>query len=115
VNLIIGPRHPLQTPTETAGEVDVVLTLATLDPALGADHVARWATDAVVFVTAGKASSSALRGVREMLRLAGVRLRSCILIDPDATDESLGGFDAGGQPSEDGSAGPPQMLWLSPQ
>ena len=72
VKVITGPRNLLEVPTETAGEVDVVLTLATLDPSVGADHVARWATDAVVLVTAGRASSSRLRGVGEMLRLAGV-------------------------------------------
>ena len=47
---------------------DVLLTLVTLDPALGGDHLATWATNAVVVVTAGRSSAVRIHGVGEMIR-----------------------------------------------
>jgi hypothetical protein len=69
---------------------DLLLTLVTLDPSLGAEHLATWAADAVVVVTAGRSSWERLHGVGEMVRLAGTRLVSAVLIGADNTDESLG-------------------------
>lgn len=69
---------------------DVLLTLATLDPALGGDHLATWATNAVVVVTAGRSSAVRIHGVGEMVRVAGMRLVSVVLIGADKSDESLG-------------------------
>jgi hypothetical protein len=69
---------------------DVLLTLVTLDPALGGDHLATWATNAVVVVTAGRSSAVRIHGVGEMIRVAGMRLVSVVLIGADKSDESLG-------------------------
>ena len=69
---------------------DLLLTLATLDPASGGDYLATWATDAVAVVTAGRSSSVRIHAVGEMIRLAGMRLGSVVLIGADKDDESLG-------------------------
>ena len=90
---------------------DVLLTLAALDPMLGAEHLATWATDVVVMVTAGKSSWTRVQAVGEMVRLAGIRTVSAVLVGADKTDESLGvmhvpdvGRDA--RADEDLNAGP---------
>jgi hypothetical protein len=69
---------------------DVLLTLATLDPASGGDYLSTWATDAVAVVTAGKSSSVRIHAVGELVRHAGMRLVSAVLIGADKGDESLG-------------------------
>jgi len=69
---------------------DLVLTLADLDPALGAEHLTGWAADAVAVVTAGRSSSAKISAVGEMIRLAGLSLVSGVLIGAGKTDESLG-------------------------
>jgi len=69
---------------------DVLLTLVTLDPAVGGDHLATWATNAVVVVSAGESSAERIHGVGEMTRLAGMRLNSVVLLGADKSDESLG-------------------------
>ena len=72
---------------------DLLLTLATLDPAFGGDYLGTWATDAVAVVTAGESTVEKVYSVREMLRLAGTRLDSAVLLGADRTDESLGAVD----------------------
>jgi capsular polysaccharide biosynthesis protein len=69
---------------------DLLLTLATLDPASGGDHLATWTTDVVAVVTAGHSSAVRVHAVGEMVRLAGTRLASVVLIGADKRDESLG-------------------------
>jgi capsular polysaccharide biosynthesis protein len=69
---------------------DLLLTLTTLDPALGGEHLATWATDAVAVVTAGQSSSTKIHAVGEMVRLSGACLNSAVLLGADAADESLG-------------------------
>ena len=69
---------------------DILLTLTTLDPALGGEHLATWATDAVAMLTAGRSSSTRVHGVGEMIRLSGTRLVSAVLVGADAADDSLG-------------------------
>ena len=71
-------------------QADVLLTLAGLDASIGGAHLATWATDAVVIVTAGRSSWTRIHAVGEMTRLAGVRLVSAVLAGADRTDESLG-------------------------
>jgi len=68
----------------------VLLTLITLEPSLGSEHLATWAADAVAMVTAGRSSWTKIRGVTEMIRLSGVHLVSAVLVGADKTDESLG-------------------------
>jgi hypothetical protein len=69
---------------------DLLLTLITLDPSVGGEHLATWAADAVVVVTAGRSSWTKIHAVGEMIRLAGTRLASAVLVRADKTDESLG-------------------------
>jgi capsular polysaccharide biosynthesis protein len=76
--------------TAACGSSNVLLTLAPLDPSLGGEHLATWAKDAVVVVTAGRSSWTKIHAAGEMIRLAGTRLVSAVLIGADKTDESLG-------------------------
>jgi capsular polysaccharide biosynthesis protein len=69
---------------------DVLLTLASLDPSVGGEHLRTWATDAVVMVTAGRSSGTKIYAAGEMIRLSGVYLASAVLVGADKTDESLG-------------------------
>jgi capsular polysaccharide biosynthesis protein len=96
----VGPLPSVTSPTgpARAGDAlvasdvsaDLLLTLVTLDPALGGDHLATWAANAVVVVSAGQSSAERIHGVGEMVRLAGMRLDSVVLIGADRRDESLG-------------------------
>ena len=73
-----------------AKSADLLLTLIAIDPALGGEHLATWATDAVIMVTAGRSSWTKIHAAGEMIRLAGTRLVSAVLVGADKTDESLG-------------------------
>ena len=97
------PVGPLPSVTSQAGpaqagdalvssdvSADLLLTLVTLDPALGGEYLATWAANAVVVVSAGQSSAERIHGVGEMVRLAGMRLDSVVLIGADKRDESLG-------------------------
>jgi hypothetical protein len=102
-NLLLA--GPLTTGSRTAdaspqlvaacASADVLLTLAALDPSLGADHLRSWAAGAVVVVTAGQSTAVRVRSVGEMTRLSGTPLISAVLIGADKTDESLGLTRAG--------------------
>jgi capsular polysaccharide biosynthesis protein len=69
---------------------NVLLALTALDPSLGGEHLATWATDAVAVVIAGRSSWTRIHGVGEMIRLSGTRLVSAVLVGADKTDETLG-------------------------
>ena len=69
---------------------DVLLTLASIDPSLGAEHLRTWATSAAVLLTAGRSSWMRIHSVGELIRLARIPLASAILVGTDETDESLG-------------------------
>jgi hypothetical protein len=96
----VGPLPSITSPTGRAQargslvpsdvSADLLLTLVTLDPALGGEHLATWAANAVVVVSAGKSSAERIHGVGEMIRVAGTRLVSVVLIGADKSDQSLG-------------------------
>jgi capsular polysaccharide biosynthesis protein len=69
---------------------ELLLTLASIDPGLGADHLRSWASEAVVILTAGKPSATRVRTVSELIRLSGITLTSAVVVGADRTDESLG-------------------------
>ena len=69
---------------------DLLLTVATVDPAVGADHLGTWATDTVVTVTAGQSSATRIHAAAELIRLAGTRLVAAVLLDADKNDDSIG-------------------------
>jgi capsular polysaccharide biosynthesis protein len=82
-----APETGLAAACASAG---LLLTLVTLDPAAGAEHLAGWAASAVVVVTAGRSSSTRINAVGELVRLAGLPLAGVVLTGADTTDESLG-------------------------
>jgi hypothetical protein len=85
------PRSEFSTAvSEACASADLLLTLVTLDPSIGADHVASWASRAVAVVTVGRSSWAKIHGIGEMVRLAGVSLVSAVLVGVDSNDESLG-------------------------
>lgn len=99
----VAPVGPLRSRTSPDGHApedgsladacaraDLVLSLVTLDPAFGGEHLATWATEAVAVVTAGESTSVRINAVGEMVRLAGTHLGSVVVIDADRSDESLG-------------------------
>ncbi len=85
-----GPAQAGDALVASYASADLLLALVTLDPAIGGDHLATWATNAVVLVSAGQSSAERIHGVGEMIRLAGTRLDSIVLIGADKNDESLG-------------------------
>jgi capsular polysaccharide biosynthesis protein len=85
-----GLGQPSEAIASAASAADIVLTLVSLDPAFGADHLTTWATDAIAVVTAGLSNAGAIRSTGEMVRIAGIRFDSAVLIGADDNDESLG-------------------------
>lgn len=75
---------------EASAAADLLITLVTLDPSVGAEHVPTWAASAVAVVTAGRSSWAKVHAVGEMIRLADVSLVSAVLVGADRTDESMG-------------------------
>ena len=75
---------------EAGRTADIILTLTTLDPATGGDHLRTWAATAVAVVTAGGATSERIRAVGDMVKAAGLRLDSAVVIGADTSDTSLG-------------------------
>ena len=91
----LGPFRPTTSTdrdaiTAAGAQADVLLTLTTLDPSLPSDYLRTWAEDAVVVVTAGRSSWTKIHAVGELIRIAGTRLVSAVLIGSDKWDESLG-------------------------
>ena len=85
-----GARSSNNAASDCGVSADLLLTLATLDPAIGADHLATWASNAVVVVSSGESSAERIHSVGEMIRLAGMRLESVVLLGADKSDKSLG-------------------------
>ncbi|MFF1823017.1 Wzz/FepE/Etk N-terminal domain-containing protein [Kribbella sp. NPDC058245] len=75
-------------------DADLVLTLATLSPALGAEHLGSWASRAAVVATAGRSSATTLKATGDMLRLAGLEIDTAIVLHADKTDEGVGVTEA---------------------
>lgn len=96
----VGPLHRSQTRAQRSAfteavisaceSANVLLTLVSLDPSLGGEHLGTWANDAVAVVTAGKSSWTRIHSVGEMVRLSGAHLVSAVLLGADSTDETLG-------------------------
>jgi capsular polysaccharide biosynthesis protein len=69
---------------------DILITLAVLDPGVGADHLSTWANEAVAVITAGASTTVKIHATGEMIRGAGIHLASAVLLGADSADESLG-------------------------
>lgn len=94
---VLVPPQPWESAGDALGQrlesverADVVLVLATVDPALGAQHLRRWASTAIVTLHAGTSSAQRVGAVGELLRAAGLTISSVVLLDADARDESAG-------------------------
>jgi capsular polysaccharide biosynthesis protein len=72
------------------GGADILITMAVLDPAVGADHLSTWTKEAVAVVTAGASTTVKLHTTGEMVRGVGIHLASAVLLGADSADESLG-------------------------
>jgi capsular polysaccharide biosynthesis protein len=98
---VVTPDDPAQgVGSLDQAPFDDVLVLASLDPALGVEHVATWAREAVAIVRAGKATHVGLNGASRMIRQAGIALRSAILVGADPDDDSVGLSDSEAVPTE---------------
>ena len=90
---------------------DLLLTLAVADPAMSADYLRTWGSGSVVLVTAGESSASQLHATADMIRLAGLRIMSAVVLGADKTDDSMGawaptGPNAEGERLENGRVAP---------
>jgi hypothetical protein len=90
-----GPLDPQTAACQPAlataySTADLLITLATADPAVGLDNLPGWATRAVVTVTAGECSAARIHAAAEVIRLSGTRLASAILLEADNNDDSVG-------------------------
>jgi hypothetical protein len=91
MRVIVAPEDPAQMAQKPPpDDADAVLVLAALHPAFGAEHLASWVTDAVLIISAREVTLTRMRVSREMLRDAGISLRSVILLDSDPGDETSG-------------------------
>ena len=81
---------PTEAVESVAWKAGIVLTVAELDPAIGAEHLSTWATQAVAVFTAGRTRAARAYAVGEMLRLSGIQAISGVIVGADKTDESLG-------------------------
>ncbi len=86
------PRtRPVGPALEAAYEsADLLITVATLDPSVGADHLATWAHSVIVMLTAGRSSATKVLATGELIKLSGAPLTSAILLGADKKDDSLG-------------------------
>jgi hypothetical protein len=99
VTVVTGPDDPVQIGVHRSNSgVDAVLVLATVNPAFGASHIASWATESVVMVSAGEASAARLTATAQMLENGGIKVDSAILVGADRYDETVG--VAGNDPAE---------------
>jgi hypothetical protein len=91
VTVVTGPDDPSQIGVHRSNNgVDAVLVLATVNPAFGANHIASWATESVVMISAGSASGARISATAQMLENGGVKVDSAILVGADRHDESAG-------------------------
>ncbi|HMK96832.1 MAG TPA: hypothetical protein VK425_04745, partial [Acidimicrobiales bacterium] len=74
-------------------DAEAVVTLASVDPSIGADHLPFWANGSVVVVRAGKASATRLAGTVQLLRGAGLAPATAMLVGADREDESVGAVE----------------------
>jgi capsular polysaccharide biosynthesis protein len=91
VSVLVAPEDPLQMAEKPPpDDTDVLLILASLDAAFGAEHLAPWVTDAVMILSSRRITIPRMDISREMLHEAGISLRAVILLDSDFQDDSSG-------------------------
>jgi capsular polysaccharide biosynthesis protein len=95
MSVFVAPEDPTGPPPDGFADADAVVVLAEVSPTLGADHLADWASAAVIVVTAGGASASRMSSVSQLMRQAGIKVISAVLLGGAPDDESLGSPSAG--------------------
>ncbi len=91
VRVLVAPEDPMAMAQKPPPEdADALLVLLTLDAAFGLEQVTPWARDAVMIMSPRGVTLTRMEVTREMLREAGVSLRSVILLDRDPQDDSSG-------------------------
>lgn len=106
----LDQAHPLFMQGSGAdAQVDVVLALGTIDPAVGAANLVEVANTAIAIATAGRSSETRLRSVAQMSEAAELRVDSAILVGADPRDESVG-LRGGRRTTIGGMASPPSRL-----
>jgi hypothetical protein len=78
---------------------DAIVVFTQVDPSLGADELATWATRVVFLVTAGASSAEKLRTTADLVRSANLTADFAVLIGAHPTDESSGVPEPQGQAS----------------
>lgn len=84
---------PAEAVESVAKKARILVTVAELDPAIGAEHLSTWASQAVAVFTAGRTRATRAYAVGEMLRLSGIRAVSGVITGADKNDESLGSVE----------------------
>lgn len=91
VRVLVAPEDPLQMGEKPPpDDTDALLVLASLDAAFGAEHLAPWVRDAVMVLSSRRTTLTRMEVSREMVREAGISLRSVILLDSDPQDDTSG-------------------------
>ncbi len=93
VSLVNETGKPLpdpSAPAENDDATEIVLVLAVLDPASGAEHLREWGSTATAIVTAGRSPEVTLTANATMLQSASIELESVVLVGSDAYDTTLG-------------------------
>jgi capsular polysaccharide biosynthesis protein len=85
-----GQDQPAQALVDACASADVLLTLAPLDPTLGAEYLGGWTRGVVAMITTGRSTAARIHAVGEMVRMAGLKLMAGVLVGADSNDESLG-------------------------
>jgi capsular polysaccharide biosynthesis protein len=86
----IRPDYATRPLVAAYQSADLLLTLVTLDPAVGADYLTTWATDATAMVTVGESSATRVHAAGEMMRQAHLPISSAYLLGADKNDLSVG-------------------------
>lgn len=110
ITVIAAPDDLAMAEMSSPKDADATLVLATVDPALGADHLSGWAVNSVVFVAAGKATAERISSVGHLLRRAGVDPSGAIVIGSDTRDDSVGDPGWVLEPTPDDSRRPMGLL-----
>lgn len=103
--LIVGPDDPAEMgPDWTPSGADALVVLASVAPALGAQHLAAGGTKAVVVVNMKRTTVAHVSAVGALLRQSGIAVRAAVLLGLDPTDDDTPGvgdadhLDEGGPP-----------------
>jgi len=87
---VVSASTDLAQPTTRPSDTEVTIVLAPLDPALGAEYLTAWTTEAVVVITAFGATRDRVNAIRSMLSHAKVAVSWAILVDTDQRDQTFG-------------------------